>query len=166
MRHDTSLLIVFFDVAGHGPRAAAVGREIEQWLRSHADLDPAAILERLNEKLRGKRNAVVLACRFAPAARTMTWAGIGNLTFLQVSPEKMFLQPQEGIVGYVAPKPKTFEADLQGGEVFVMHSDGVASRAADVAGQVRGDARTIAERVLAECARDTDDASVVVVTVT
>ena len=117
--------------------------------------------------LRGTRGAAASAAYLDHATDTLTFAGIGNVEARLWRPAKTDrLICYRGILGSALPTVRSFTAPLGHSWVLAMHTDGVSARfdfEQVSAFQDGADAQGIAEAILSEWARVTDDATVVVI---
>lgn len=123
---ERGLFLAVVDGLGHGPPARAVAAVAEEWLRSHACSDVAAVADGLSEKLRGTDGASIGVCHLDHAAGRATYAGIGNtvLRTFGSSTEKRLIS-RDGVAGRTAVRAKAFAADLGPGDLLLLYSDGV-----------------------------------------
>ena len=161
------LLIAVADGLGHGSEAAAVGSLCVDTLSANADRPLPAMLALCHEILRGTRVVTVSVAAFDYARNEMTWSGLGNVMGAlfradpAARPKSENLVQRPGVLGsgtpaFVAPRLPVRHDDL-----LVLATDGIDpefERSVD-----RGRApQAIAERILADHAKDTDDALVLV----
>jgi negative regulator of sigma-B (phosphoserine phosphatase) len=165
---DGGALVAAVDGLGHGEDAAEAALAAERVLTAHARESPEALLRRCHEALLRTRGVVMTLAWFDLEACTLTWTGVGNVEgrLLRadaqpgVAPESALIKG--GVVGYSLPHVRATHTRLEGGDTLVLATDGVSSAFGRT---LRGDvpAQSLAERILAEHGRGTDDALVVVV---
>jgi anti-sigma regulatory factor (Ser/Thr protein kinase) len=159
----TSVLVS--DGLGHGIFAAeASAAAIEAFLR-HPGLPPLARLERVHESMRSTRGAAVAIAEIDPHARSLRYAGIGNISGqILTGSTSQSLVSMNGTAGHVARTFREFSYDYRPGALLVMHSDGVTGRWSldDYPGITARDPAVIAALLHRDHARGRDDATVVV----
>lgn len=161
-------LVAVVDALGHGPEAAGVARTAIATLERGAEEPVVELLERCDRALRLTRGAVVSLAGFDEGAGTMTWLGVGNVegVFLKADPdarpvrESMLLRG--GVVGYRLPSLMSSVRRVEPGDVLVLATDGLRT---DFGQYVVPSApvRVLADRLLKQCSKGTDDALVLVV---
>ncbi len=168
---ESGALAAAIDGLGHGADAAVAAEEAAKVVTEHARAAPEALLQRCHEALVRTRGVVMTLAWFDLEARTLTWTGVGNVegrlmragAAPGVAPESALIKG--GVVGYSLPSVRPTTTELHSGDTLVMATDGISSAFASalVAGV---HAQELAERILAEHGRGTDDALVVVVRAT
>ena len=164
---DDTALVAAVDGVGHGPRAREAAEAALASLRRDPRDDVVSLTERCHEALRATRGAAIGLALFRDAG-TVTWLGVGNVTGRLVSagalsaPAGRWLVSQSGIVGD-DDLPPLHPATIQArrGDVLVLVTDGIDGAFGDGLG-VSGTCEEIADRLLRDFARETDDALVVV----
>jgi serine phosphatase RsbU (regulator of sigma subunit) len=161
-------LVAVVDALGHGAEAASVALTAISALERGAGEPVGALMERCDRALRLTRGAVLSLAGFDEAAGTMTWMGVGNVegVFLKADPaarplrESMLLRG--GVVGYRLPSLMSSVRPVQPGDLLVLATDGIRTDFAEhiVSG---APAKAMADRLLERCAKETDDALVLVV---
>jgi phosphoserine phosphatase RsbX len=167
----SGLLLAVVDGAGHGAEAAAVAMTAIATLERHAHEPPVALVRRCHERLVGTRGVVLSLALIRPIDKTLTWLGVGNVEALLLrsrpgagnSDGALLLR--RGLVGVRLPDLQEAVLQLQKGDTLVFATDGVRD---DFASAIRrGDPpQKIAEAILAEHRKGTDDALVLVGRVT
>lgn len=165
---DGGAMVAAIDGLGHGDGAADAAEEAAKVLMEHARQAPEALLARCHEALVRTRGVVMTLAWFDLAASSLTWTGVGNVegrlmratAAPGVAPESALIKG--GVVGYTLPSVRPTTTELNPGDTLVLATDGISSGFARslVAGV---DAQELADRILAEHGRGTDDALVVVV---
>ena len=125
----TGVLLMLADGLGHGPLAgAAADVAVAEFLAESAEA-PAALLEALHGRMRHTRGAAVGIAAIDRSARTVRFAGLGNITVNIVQPgERRSLTCMPGIVGHQRRTVREFSADLPKGSAVVLHTDGLTDR--------------------------------------
>jgi negative regulator of sigma-B (phosphoserine phosphatase) len=161
-------LVAAIDGLGHGGGAADAAEIAATVLYEHGHEDPEALLDRCHRALTRTRGVVMTLAWFDLVDRTLSWTGVGNVEGRLVHAAAGPRAPTHGaltkggVVGYNMPSVRVTGTDLEQGDVMVLATDGIDSgfAAAIAAG---GSAQEIADRILTEHAKQSDDALVVVV---
>lgn len=156
------------DGLGHGPEAARAAREAEEILRGSAGEPAHRLIERCHQGLKRSRGVVMTVACFDATEDTVTWLGVGNVEGRlirrsdqgEVHRESMVLHA--GIVGYRLPPLRAVTLPVRRGDVLILATDGIRGDFADPTDLSRTP-KQIAERILEEAGKGTDDALVVVV---
>lgn len=160
-------VVAVVDGLGHGSSAAAAAKAAISALKGHAYEQVDALIGRCHEALAGTRGVVMSLASFNARDETMTWVGVGNVAgwLLRANAgterarESLFLRG--GVVGYRLPTLHPVVMPVEHGDTLIFATDGVRSGFADRL--VLDDTpQRIAERILADYARDNDDALVLV----
>lgn len=160
------VLLAVVDGLGHGREAAAAAGLAAAALEEHAGEALASLIERCHEALAGSRGVVMsLAC--VDRTSRLMWLGIGNVEGVLVRSAGAAGRPEEhlllrgGVVGFQLPALRPAALSLERGDILALATDGVRSGFA--AGlRVAKPPQQLAERVLAEHGRGSDDALVLV----
>jgi serine phosphatase RsbU (regulator of sigma subunit) len=163
--HDGACLLAVVDGSGHGREAAAAARAATDTLAANPHLSPAQALQLCHEALRGTRGAAISIAHIAPAAERLVYAGVGNVEARLWLPDR-WQRPiaYRGIVGATLPRIRAFEFNLAPGWLLLMHTDGISARFDPdaLAADGRCDPQGLADALLQQWGRQTDDATVVV----
>jgi len=120
------LLVV--DGLGHGHQAHEAAGTICETVASHLP-GPAAALEDAHLAARATRGAAAALAELAPGARTVRFAGVGNVTgALVASGASHSLVSINGTLGHGVVKPREFSYAAAPGALLIMASDGLATR--------------------------------------
>jgi phosphoserine phosphatase RsbX len=165
---DGGALVALLDGLGHGPEAAAAVQAARPPLEAHACEPVVALVQRCHEALRGTRGAVMSVASFHVIDASMTWTGVGNvdcILFRAVGDPRQrgheAISTRGGVVGYRLPLLREARFALSRGDTLVMATDGIRSTfAAGVA--MEYSPQEIAEAILVQYAKGSDDAHVVV----
>ena len=161
-------LVGAIDGLGHGVEAAEAAEKAAGVLAAAPGDEPVALLARCHAALRGTRGVVLTLAWFDVAERRLRWTGVGNVEGRLVRAAGGPRTPTEGaflrggVVGFNLPPVKVTATPLEPGDVIVLATDGVASAFAGALAR-GGGAQAMADRILADHGRGTDDALVVVV---
>jgi phosphoserine phosphatase RsbX len=164
--HDGVLMGVI-DGLGHGPEAAEAASVALETLHDFAGDDLLDIFERTDKAVSGMRGVVLSVAWFDLATATMSWAGVGNVAGVLISPgsKSQHLLLHGGVAGVRRlPHLRVASVTLQPGDVVVMATDGVSQRfSVDLAAVVSdNDPQEAAEVILDSHATGHDDAFVAV----
>jgi phosphoserine phosphatase RsbX len=160
------VLVAAFDGLGHGEQAAVAAETARDVLRERAGPRLRAILVACHEALRATRGASVGIAFFSPAAASLEWAGVGNVTGVVVAgapggAEPRWLGFDGGLAGHALPDTRVVRLALRHGDVLIVVTDGVRPAFARDLG-LAGGPEEIAERILAGHWTGRDDAIAVV----
>ncbi len=159
------LLVGVIDVSGHGPEAHALARELGAVLSAVTVFDLEALLRSLHERCQGTRGAAAGLAVINRASRQLTFAGIGNVHIRVMGSKHWHGVSRDGILGERMRNVLPQSVLLEPGNLVVITSDG-CSESAKTRVLIPGtplSAMQIAEKLLADTAKGTDDASCVVV---
>jgi phosphoserine phosphatase RsbX len=162
----TRLVVAVIDGLGHGPEAAHAAGRAAEIVETHPDERPDALLRRCHDALRSTRGAAMTVASIDPVVGEMTWLGVGNVqaTVLQRrtrDARREWVPLRGGVVGYLLPALQPGTVRLQRDDVLVLATDGVRP----VFGEWPAPAEApqeVADRILADQSRGTDDALVLV----
>ena len=164
-RPNGTIGIMLADGLGHGPLAAAASGEAARLFRKHAALHSTGVLPMLHAGLRATRGAALAMASIDPAARQVTYSGIGNIAgFIADSGGVRRMVSHSGTAGHTAGRMQDFHYPIHNRPVLVMYSDGLATSWSPEshAGLFGLDPLLIAGVLYRDHARGRDDASVVV----
>lgn len=167
-REDGSIRLAVIDGLGHGPEAHHVAMTAVATLEAHPDLNPESSLRLCHEALRGSRGAAISIARLdgPPGARRLTFTGVGNVESMLLT-DGLLQRPicYRGIVGVSLRTPRSFDFDLTDGWVLAVFSDGMRARFGVTDLQpALADPAAVADRLLAEWSRQSDDATIAILT--
>ncbi len=162
----SSLLLFLGDGLGHGPFAHTAVEKAIQTLEQRLSSSPANLLEAVHEATAGTRGLVGTCAVFDFATRKWNLCGVGNIvTKVSGAAGVKNYMPQNGILGHSIPRI-LLDVDMPyaRGQVLIMTSDGLQSRwnPARYPGIGSYDLSVLAAMIYKECARRTDDMSVLV----
>lgn len=166
---ETAALFGVIDGLGHG-EAAAEAAQCAVGVLGRARAEPLDVLMRLcHRALATTRGAAMTLARIDFDADALSWIGIGNVTAALVakSPSGVGLRSSAlltgGIVGYRVPETLlTQNISIVPGDLLVMASDGIAENHLDSI-DFAAPATTIADKILHDHGKDSDDALVLAV---
>ena len=159
--------LALIDGLGHGHEAALAARVIATTVEENAVLDPKRLIELCHENARSTRGAVMTVARVDARTASVAWAGVGNVdavllrASLSASVSRESLVPRGGVVGTKSPSVHSTTLSIARGDVLVFASDGIRSGFHAALSPHRA-ASALADEVIDEYGKDTDDASVLV----
>jgi serine phosphatase RsbU (regulator of sigma subunit) len=163
-RHEGICRLTVVDGLGHGPAAATAASAARSVLELVPELQPADALRACHDAMHETRGGAISIVAIDVQTGRLSFSGVGNVDgYLVQMGVVQRLVPFRGIVGAALPQLRTFEFDLEPDWVVVMHTDGLHRLASDSLLAAQGSPQEIAERILSSSARETDDATVVVV---
>ena len=161
------VLVAVVDGLGHGEAAAAAAAMAIRTLDSHHEQSMIPQVKRCHECLRGTRGAVMSLASFNGRDSTMTWLAVGNVEGVLLrcpltrrdDCESLLLRG--GVVGAQLPSLSAAVTSVAPGDILILATDGI--RSGFVPTVVFTDpVQKIADRILTEHAKATDDALVFV----
>lgn len=144
-------LAALIDGAGHGLSAYHIAERARAFVYDNPDGEPDALLERLDQTLRGTSGAAISIARLRH--RELSFCGIGNV---QASVALRPLEVRVGVVGLRMRRPKVIRTELKPDVWFLMHTDGLSSPTHIPVGSAAHVARSLVEKL----GSHNDDASV------
>jgi len=164
---DGRMRIVLLDGLGHGPLASdASRRAVDIFRQAGRTHTPASILRSAHEGLRGSRGAVMAVAQIDMAAGSAQFAGVGNIVGIVVSGEtSQHLLSTDGTVGYNMRLVREVSVEWTARSAMILTTDGLSTRwnLNRHAGLIQHHPSLIAAVLHRDFARDSDDATVVVV---
>jgi phosphoserine phosphatase RsbX len=165
--HEGGALIAVVDGLGHGDEARAVADIAVSILEQHHPEPVLSLVTRCHAALVGTRGAVMAVASLSLPARTLTWISVGNVEGQLLrrepgatpNPERLLLRG--GLVGGQLPALQAAATSIGPGDVLILASDGVRADAMIPDASVQSPER-LAQRILAEGFKGTDDALVLV----
>jgi phosphoserine phosphatase RsbX len=160
-----AVLVAVVDGLGHGPEAALAAQAALAVLDANAGEPVARLLALCHEELRPTRGAVLSLASFRARESTMTWLGVGNVDGILVrtggggAPQRLLLRG--GLLGHRLPPLEAATVPVMHGDTLIFTTDGIRGEFAEGL-QWGYRAAPTAERILADHAKTTDDALVVV----
>lgn len=161
------VLLAVVDGAGHGTEAAAAARIAAATLEAFARESPIALIRRCHKELNGTRGVVMTLAFFHHPDRTMTWLGVGNVEGVLFRPGAEGHIPSErvllrgGVVGHQLPALHASVVPVTPNDILILATDGIKPDFADHLA-LDADLQHIADRILVQHRKETDDALVVV----
>lgn len=167
LHFEHSLAVAVVDGLGHGPKAAeAAHAAIESFHRSIREVGPARAIEMAHQALLSTRGAVMAVACIDARAQTLRFAGLGNISAVVYSQgASTRLGSTDGTVGYGVRKARESSVAWAPRSTLIMNTDGLSSRwsLTKHPGLLACHPVLIAAVLHREFARNTDDATVVVI---
>jgi len=162
------VLIAVLDGIGHGEEAAAAARTGVAVLENHAGEPPVALVKHCHAALMKTRGVVLTLASVDPLAGTLAWLGVGSVEarLLRADPwarsgERVVLRG--GVVGYKLPELRVNNLFIAAGDLLVFATDGVGPGLAPERWTQNDSPEQIANRIMEQHFKGTDDALVLVV---
>jgi anti-sigma regulatory factor (Ser/Thr protein kinase) len=158
------LLVACIDASGHGKRAHALSQQLAQWVHTSANPHPATLLQELHQQCVGTLGAAAALAWVQPARGELLFAGVGNIPIRCVGRTPWAGISRDGMLGERFPTPHVQRFPLYAEDVVLLYSDGIRETiSTQMLRRARlGSAQQIAEHVLREGGKTTDDASCIV----
>jgi anti-sigma regulatory factor (Ser/Thr protein kinase) len=156
--------VVVADGAGHGVEAARAAETAVRAFLDQPDASCEEVVDRMHRALMPTRGAAVAVARIDEAARTVRFAGVGNISgTLVTAAGTRHMVSHNGTAGHIAPRIREFTYDYTGVPLVILHSDGLTTRwdLAAYPGLAAQHPSLIAGVLLRDHRRARDDASVV-----
>jgi anti-sigma regulatory factor (Ser/Thr protein kinase) len=161
-----SALVGVIDGVGHGQLAYAAAQAARQYVEHHYDRELADIFLGVARTCRSTRGVVMALARFDWGQGQLTFASVGNIEARVFgSKEPMNFVVPRGILGMTARRPTVTQHRWPLSNVMVLYSDGLTTgwRWSDLPDIAQASVTLAAQELLRAFARETDDATVVVV---
>jgi anti-sigma regulatory factor (Ser/Thr protein kinase) len=159
-------LIMIVDGLGHGLAAAEAAREAIATFHARIKFAPDEILSYVHNALKKTRGAVGAIAEIRPKERTLSYAGIGNIAAVLLSPAKsQSLISHNGTLGSTVSRIQAFHSEWNSDSTLILNSDGLQTRwdMSNYAGLLSRHPAIIGGALLRDFRRQRDDASVVVI---
>ncbi len=158
------VLLACIDASGHGPRAHAVARTLAQRIQALAGRDLREILQRLHEAAIGTVGAAVALVQADSVRAELRMVGVGNIRVRCTGAASWTGVSRDGVLGERFSNPEEQTCSLRPDDVVILSSDGIREHVdrQTLARAHLGSAHMLAHQLMQQGARDTDDASCVV----
>jgi len=161
------LLVAVADGLGHGYEAAFAAKLAVITMTAQAHLPLLDLVKCCHEALLRTRGVALSIASLESEEDSMTWISIGNVAGLLVrvndvgNLDREHIVMRNGVVGHRLPPLRTTTLGLRRGDVLVFATDGIRE---GFQVDVRPDAhpQQMADRILAQYGKSTDDALVLV----
>jgi serine phosphatase RsbU (regulator of sigma subunit) len=157
-------VLCMVDGLGHGEHAEFAAKTAIRFVESHVSDPLRDIIAECDRLLHHTRGVVLGLAVVDPAARALTYAGVGNIRAVIVGDRRTYLENAYGIVGggYKVLRPQL--APFSEGDVAILHTDGLEELKPTqvISGFSKIPPQELADRILREQAVAWDDAAVLV----
>lgn len=153
------------DGAGHGPEAHKIAQASRDFLEKNKDEKLTSLMNELHENLLGTRGGVAIIGKLDNETLQFHYVGIGNIFLRKFGNPSEQAVTQDGVIGYHIRTPKEKRMQISGGDVLVMHTDGITSYfdVNDYPEILSDDAKTIANNLINKFGKINDDATCIVI---
>jgi hypothetical protein len=161
------VLVGVVDGLGHGPEATAAAQAAAGILRGYAHESLPALFQHCHEGLVGTRGVVMTVASLNARENTMTWMGVGNVECLLLQgaayprPRSVATLLRGGVVGFQLPRLLPRVEPIARDDTLIMATDGIGGGFPQKL-LLSSSPQRIADRILAEYGKETDDALVLV----
>lgn len=159
---EDTLFIALVDALGHGGDAHAIALICVNYLRKNCSGDLIETMEGLHKYIKSlNKGAVVCICRLDLKNGELRYVGAGNISMKRFGSSRTRVIYKNGIVGYTIPRQMEEMMVLRGGDVLVLHTDGVKENfdESDYPELLKDDVKEIAETIVNRFGRKDDDAA-------
>jgi len=155
------LFFAIVDVLGHGREAHELAVIVREYLEKNYRRGLVELMEGLHECLKLSRGAVAGMGLLDRESGELRYVGVGNITARKLGRSSLRLVPRQGIVGYAMRTLREETAQLDDGDVVVLHTDGVQERfdLSDYPQIAADDADTICHQIIKRFGKEEDDAA-------
>jgi len=165
--HQNACRIALIDGLGHGPDAAAAADRARSVLDASPAMPPVEAIRQCHDALGATRGAAMAVVTIDAQSPAYQYSAVGNVEAQFWNGERI-RRPitHRGIVGRSLPTVRGESVSIDATDwVFLLYSDGIRDRFAleTMPEFVERDAQALADRILCDWSRDTDDATVIVV---
>lgn len=162
------ILMAVVDGLGHGYEAAAASEIAIATLDTYANEPITPLVRRCHEALKGTRGVVMSIASFNLIDKMITWLGVGNIEGILlredaksvISRERLLLRG--GALGYQLPPLKESSIPVITRDTLIFVTDGIRSGFENGL-KLSDKPQQIADNIMAQFAKGTDDALVLVV---
>lgn len=159
-------LIAVLDGLGHGEEAAEASHRAIEVLEQDPEAPVDTLMRRCHEALVGTRGATVTLVSWQHEPSAITWLAVGNVEAFRVNREsghRESIMNRPGVVGDRLPTLRASSVNLGPDDLLVLATDGIRSAFSEKLTRLgEGGPQEIADFLLEEFARGTDDALVLV----
>jgi negative regulator of sigma-B (phosphoserine phosphatase) len=162
------ILMAVVDGLGHGYEAAEASKIAIATLDTYAHEPIIPLVKSCHEALKGTRGVVMSIASFNLQDRTMTWLGVGNIEGILLREDVNAVPPRKslplrgGVLGCQLPPLKESIIQILPGDTLIFATDGIRS-CFDKGIKPNDKPQQIADSIMAQFNRGTDDALVLVV---
>jgi negative regulator of sigma-B (phosphoserine phosphatase) len=165
--YPNGVMVAAIDGLGHGQEAARAADLAATILTKHAQESMIALIKRCHAQLRETRGVVMSLAVINAIEGDLTWMGVGNVEGVVVraaasaNPRQESLLLRSGMLGGQLPSLYASIIPIMRGDTLILVTDGIHSNFSDGV-SVSDRPQLIAERILAEYSKGSDDALVLV----
>jgi serine/threonine protein phosphatase PrpC len=165
--HPQGIMVAVVDGLGHGQEAATAADLAVTTLTKHAGDSVIALFKHCHTNLRESRGVVMSLASINALDGSMTWMGVGNVEGVVVrgsisaSPRIEPLLLRGGVVGNQLPPLYASIIPMLRGDTLIFVTDGIRRNFTDML-MATDSPQQIADRILAQSSKGTDDALVLV----
>lgn len=162
------VLAAVVDGLGHGDAASLAAEFAVATLSQYASEPVISLVQHCHEALLRTRGVVMSLASFNGQDNSMTWMGVGNVEGVLFRADAKANPPHEtillrgGTVGYMLPPLHASVLPVARGDTLIFVTDGIRSSFAEGLAWVNAP-QQIADRILSQHGKQTDDALVLVV---
>jgi negative regulator of sigma-B (phosphoserine phosphatase) len=158
------VLASVIDGLGGGVEAERAARLAAQTLQRSPDAPLQELIRRSHGALHSTRGAVIGLLRLELAASQASYVGVGNIGVQVYSRQPIKPISKNGILGFRLPSLLELRYSYDPGDIFVLYSDGISNQfTQDAKINLKQGPQGMAEQVLAQYGKLSDDATVVVI---
>ena len=165
---DAGVLVCVIDGLGHGEEAAHAARLAASTIAQHQTQSVIDLVRRCHTALIGTRGCAMSIALINASDETMTWLAIGNVEGVLLRTGKTGSAAREavvmrgGVVGYDLPVLRATVTTINRGDLLVFATDGIRPEFIDRLGSGPQEPQELAEHVMAQYSKHTDDSLVFV----
>lgn len=156
------MLIVVADGLGHGCEAAKAAKAACDFVRANAGDELDHMIIACSKAITNTRGVAMSLLRIQPTNHQMVYVGVGNVEMRSLTQQAITPVNTPGIVGRRIVRVKTMNYRLHTGDLLLMYTDGISERV-NLKPYVNLDVQVIADRILADFAKQQDDATCAVI---
>jgi len=162
--HSSKTVLCMIDGLGHGKGAERAAMKALDFLERHHHEPLLEVFATCDKALSDTRGVAMGIAVADPDAGRLTYAGIGNTRAMVVGQETTRLSSHYGIVGGGYRTLKTETVPLTPGDLVIMYTDGIEGLIdlSDYDETLRVEVGRLAETIVEDWCRETDDAAVLV----
>lgn len=157
------LFLWLADGLGHGANARIAAEAARSSVAAQLSLDVQTLFARCDEEIRETRGVTMGLCVLSPAARTLTFAGVGNIRARHLGETPHHFSCSYGIIGAGFKSLFVETASFQPGDRLILSTDGIPENFTPPFEENGGQsAQQWADGILSTSKLPTDDAGVLV----
>ncbi len=149
------------DGLGHGYESSVAAERAVEVIRDNLHLSTDAIVQRCHEALKPTRGAAVGVLKIS-AAGSGEFCGVGNIEVQSLVGRPPSVFCIAGIVGHNMRLARSMAFQMDAGDIYCVHSDGVSARGEAKKSCLPGPPDEVARRIVETWGRQHDDATALV----